>query len=241
VAERAFGARRGALVAIEPATGGVLAFVSMPGYDPNLFVDGIDPQSWDALMSSPDRPLNNRALAGLYPPGSTFKPFMALAALELGKRTPASVIQDPGYFIFGDRRFRDSKPGGHGTVDLYKSIVLSSDTYYYILANDLGIDAISHAAHVLERLDALGQRWSATPHPLNGATVYHASTISGGSDYATYPSRCTIGAHDPSPGLQTPMVQFALNSLQSTGRPSHLPLWVLQVSFTVHRSPSSHA
>jgi len=143
VAERAFGERRGALVAIEPATGGVLAFVSRPGYDPNLFVDGIDPQSWDELMNSPDRPLNNRALAGLYPPGSTFKPFMALAALELGKRTPASVIQDPGYFIFGDRRFRDSKPGGHGTVDLYKSIVVSSDVYYYMLANDMGIEAIA--------------------------------------------------------------------------------------------------
>ena len=143
VAERAFGERRGALVAIEPATGGVLAFVSSPGYDPNLFVDGIDPQSWEALMSSPDRPLNNRALAGLYPPGSTFKPFMALAALELGKRTPRTTISDPGYFVFGDRRFRDSKPGGHGTVDMYKSIVLSSDVYYYMLANDMGIDAIA--------------------------------------------------------------------------------------------------
>ncbi len=143
VAERAFGERRGALVAIEPATGGVLAFVSNPGYDPNLFVDGIDPQSWEVLMSSPDRPLNNRALAGLYPPGSTFKPFMALAALELGKRTPQSTISDPGYFVFGDRRFRDAKRGGHGTVDLHKSIVVSSDVYYYMLANDLGIDAIA--------------------------------------------------------------------------------------------------
>jgi len=143
VAERAFGDRRGALVAIEPATGGVLAFVSSPGYDPNLFVDGIDPQSWEALMSSPDRPLNNRAIAGLYPPGSTFKPYMALAALELGKRTPRTTISDPGYFVFGDRRFRDSKPGGHGTVDMYKSIVKSSDVYYYMLANDMGIDAIA--------------------------------------------------------------------------------------------------
>ncbi|MDH3318929.1 MAG: penicillin-binding protein 2 [Betaproteobacteria bacterium] len=143
VAERAFGARRGALVAIEPATGSVLAFVSRPGYDPNLFVDGIDPQSWDELMSSPDRPLNNRAIAGLYPPGSTFKPYMALAALELGKRTPRTTISDPGYFVFGDRRFRDSKPGGHGIVDMYKSIVMSSDVYYYMLANDLGIDAIA--------------------------------------------------------------------------------------------------
>ncbi|MGH8709140.1 MAG: penicillin-binding protein 2, partial [Burkholderiales bacterium] len=144
VAERAFGEHRGALVALEPATGGVLAFVSSPGYDPNLFVDGIDPQSWEALMSSPDRPLNNRALAGLYPPGSTFKPFMALAALELGKRTPRTTINDStGYFLFGDRRFRDAKRGGHGVVDLYKSIVVSSDVYYYMLANDMGIEAIS--------------------------------------------------------------------------------------------------
>jgi penicillin-binding protein 2 len=143
VAEAAFGDRRGALVAIEPSTGGVLAFVSKPGFDPNLFVDGIDPQSWADLNSSPDRPLNNRAIAGVYPPGSTFKPYMALAALESGKRTPRSAINDPGYFEFGGRRFRDSKAGGNGHVDLYKSIVVSSDTFYYQLANDMGIDAIA--------------------------------------------------------------------------------------------------
>ena len=143
VAEKVFGERRGALVALEPSSGGVLAFVSKPGFDPNLFVDGIDPQSWAELNNSPDRPLNNRAIAGLYPPGSTFKPYMALAALELGKRTPKSAIHDPGYFEFGGRRFRDSKAGGNGYVDLYKSIVVSSDTYYYQVANDLGIDAIS--------------------------------------------------------------------------------------------------
>jgi penicillin-binding protein 2 len=143
VAENAFGERRGALVAIEPGTGAVLALVSKPGFDLNLFVDGIDPQAWTDLNNSPDRPLNNRAIAGVYPPGSTFKPFMALAALELGKRRPSSTINDPGYFVFGDRRFRDSKPGGHGVVDLYKSIVVSSDTYYYMLANDMGIDAIA--------------------------------------------------------------------------------------------------
>ena len=143
VAENAFGERRGALVAIEPESGGVLAFVSKPGFDPNLFVDGIDPQSWAELNNSIDKPLNNRAIAGMYPPGSTFKPFMALAALELGKRTPRSTIHDPGYFDFGGRRFRDSRPGGNGVVDLYKSIVMSSDTYYYQVANDLGIDAIA--------------------------------------------------------------------------------------------------
>ncbi|MGH7338786.1 MAG: penicillin-binding transpeptidase domain-containing protein, partial [Myxococcota bacterium] len=106
VAELAFGERRGALVAIEPATGAVLALVSKPGFDPNQFVDGIDPQYWAELNTSPDKPLNNRAISGVYPPGSTFKPFMALAALQLGKRTPRSTIVDPGYFIFGERRFR---------------------------------------------------------------------------------------------------------------------------------------
>ncbi len=140
---RAFGNRRGALVAIEPDTGGVLAFVSKPGFDPNLFVDGIDPQNWRELNESPDRPMVNRALAGTYPPGSTFKPFMALAALTLGKRTPQQAISDPGYFMFGGHQFRDDKVGGHGMVDMYKSIVVSCDTYYYVLANDMGIDAIS--------------------------------------------------------------------------------------------------
>jgi len=143
VAFEAFGERRGALVAIEPATGGVLAFVSKPGFDPNLFVDGIDPQNWNELNTSPDRPMVNRALAGTYPPGSTFKPFMALAALTYGKRTPQYTINDPGYFMFGGHQFRDSRPGGHGRVDLYTSIVKSSDTYYYMLANDMGIDAIA--------------------------------------------------------------------------------------------------
>ncbi len=143
VAEKAFGDRRGALVAIEPATGGVLALVSMPGYDPNLFVDGIDTQSWDALNTSLDKPMVNRALNGAYPPGSTFKPFMGLAGLELGKRTPQQTISDPGFYNFGGHHFRDDKKGGHGSVDLYKSIVHSCDTYYYMLANDLGIDNIA--------------------------------------------------------------------------------------------------
>jgi len=143
VAEQAFGENRGALVAIEPATGGILALVSKPGFDPNLFVDGIDPASWEELNTSADRPMVNRALAGTYPPGSTFKPYMALAALELGKRTPQQTIHDPGFFQFGNHRFRDDKVGGHGTVDMYKSIVASCDTYYYVLGNDLGIDNIS--------------------------------------------------------------------------------------------------
>ncbi len=142
--DKAFGERRGALVALDPRSGGVLAFVSKPGFDPNLFVEGIDPQSWGELRDSPDRPMLNRALAGTYPPGSTFKPFMALAALTTGKRTPQQAISDPGYFQFGNHRFRDDAEFGHGAVDMYKSIVVSCDTYYYILANEMGIDAISN-------------------------------------------------------------------------------------------------
>jgi len=142
VVEEAFGDRRGALVAIEPSTGDVLAYVSQPSFDPNLFVEGIDQQSWDELNNSPDHPLINRPMSGSYAPGSTYKPFMALAALELGKRTPAFAINDIGYFMLGGHRFRDDKVGGHGRVDMYKSIVVSCDTYYYMLANDLGPDTI---------------------------------------------------------------------------------------------------
>lgn len=142
IIEEAFGDRRGALVAIEPSTGDILAYVSKPTFDPNLFVEGIDQQSWDELNTSIDKPLLNRPLIGTYPPGSTFKPYMALAALETGKRTPNQAIADPGYFWFGSHRFRDDKVGGHGMVDMYKSIVVSCNTYYYMLANDLGIDAI---------------------------------------------------------------------------------------------------
>ncbi|HJW25725.1 MAG TPA: penicillin-binding protein 2 [Rhodocyclaceae bacterium] len=143
MAEKAFGDRKGALVAIEPSTGGILAFVSAPTYDPNLFVDGITPDNWKELNDHPDKPMVNRAVNGAYPPGSTFKPFMALAALELGKRTAGQVIHDPGFFNFGNHQFRDDKKGGHGAVDMYKSIVQSCDTYYYMLANDMGIDNIS--------------------------------------------------------------------------------------------------
>lgn len=143
-AEKAFGDQRGALVALDPNNGEVLAFVSKPGYDNNLFIGGIDQENWNLLNNSIDRPLNNRALRGVYPPGSTFKPFMALAALELGKRTPEYSMSDPGYFSLPgvERRYRDWKPGGHGRVDLHKSLVVSCDTYYYSLANDLGIDNI---------------------------------------------------------------------------------------------------
>jgi penicillin-binding protein 2 len=141
-AETAFGTHRGAMVALDPATGEVLAFVSKPGFDPNLFVDGIDPASWDALNDSPDKPLLNRPLRGAYPPGSTIKPFLALSALTSGKRTATQVIFDPGYYQLAGstHRFRDDKPEGHGYVDMTKSIIVSCDTYYYMLAGETDID-----------------------------------------------------------------------------------------------------
>ena len=142
LSEDLYGTRRGALVALDPKTGEVLAFVSKPTFDPNLFVDGIDADNWQALNESLDKPLLNRALRGTYPPGSTYKPFMALAALQSGKRAEKTLISDPGFFMFGNHRFRDDKEGGHGVVDMYKSIVESCDTYYYTLARDMGVDLI---------------------------------------------------------------------------------------------------
>jgi len=140
--EDLYGNRRGAMVAIDPKTGEILSFVSKPTFDPNQFVEGIDAENWKLLNESPDKPLLNRALRGTYPPGSTYKPFMSLAALTTGKRTPSQIIYDPGFFMFGDHRFRDDKEGGHGSVDMYKSIVQSCDTYYYMLARDMGVDMI---------------------------------------------------------------------------------------------------
>ena len=138
--EQLYGNFRGAFVAIEPATGDVLAFVSKPNFNPNDFVEGIDSVTWKELNDSPQKPLYNRPLKGIYPPGSTYKPFMALAALENKKRTPSQTISDPGYFDFGNHTFRDDKKGGHGIVDMQKSIVESCDTYYYMLARDMGVN-----------------------------------------------------------------------------------------------------
>ncbi len=140
--EQMYGDRRGALVAIDPKTGEVLAFVSKPTFDPNLFVDGIDTESWQFLNESIDKPLLNRALRGTYPPGSTYKPFMALGALETGKRSPTAIIQDNGSWAFGNHVFRSHGDTGLGPVDMFTSIVKSSNVYYYSLANEMGVDAI---------------------------------------------------------------------------------------------------
>ena len=152
--EDMFGNRRGALVAMDPRNGEILAFVSKPTFDPNLFVDGIDVDSWRELNESIDKPLLNRALRGTYPPGSTFKPFMAMAALSSGKRNASHIVQDGGTFQFGNHVFRSHGDKGLGPVDMYRSIVKSSNVYYYSLANEMGVDMM----HELLSPYGFGQR-----------------------------------------------------------------------------------
>ncbi len=144
-AEALMGNKRGAIIAMDPQNGEVLAFVSTPVFDPNLFVDGIDHKSYNALLNDPNRPFINRAINGRYPPGSTTKPFMALGAIENNFISPNKKIYDPGFLIYKDHRYRDWKRTGHGLVDMNKAIVESCDTYFYELSLDMGIDNIHNA------------------------------------------------------------------------------------------------
>ena len=145
IGEQAFGTHRGAMVAINPKNGEILSYVSMPTFDPNLFVDGIDKDTWKTLNESLDRPLINRPIRGIYPPGSTFKPFVAMAGLQEGRRSPPFSISDPGFYTLNgsSHQYRDWKPGGHGQVDIQKAITVSCDTFFYGLALDLGIDRLT--------------------------------------------------------------------------------------------------
>jgi len=145
VADKLFGDRRGALVAIDPQTGGVLAFLSKPGFDPNLFIDGIDSQSWAALNSDWQKPLVNRALRGTYPPGSTFKPFVSMAALQTHSIGMNDIRPAPAFFTLpgSSHQFRDADKKGNGMVNLARAITVSSDTFFYKLAWDMGIDKIA--------------------------------------------------------------------------------------------------
>ncbi|VAW75217.1 Peptidoglycan D,D-transpeptidase MrdA [hydrothermal vent metagenome] len=144
VAEQAFGDRTGAAVAINPSTGEVLAFVSKPTYDPNLFVNGIDTEAYAQLRDDEMQPLFNRALRGQYPPGSTLKPFVGLGGLELGISSTTAHTFCPGYYQLPgkDRKYRDWKRRGHGTVDLKIAIAQSCDVYFYDLALSMGIDRL---------------------------------------------------------------------------------------------------
>lgn len=141
-AEKLLKGKRGSLVAIEPQSGEILAFVSVPTYDPNLFVDGISRKNYQRLMNDPNRPFINRAINGQYPPGSTIKPFVALGAIERNIISPTKKIFDPGYFEYKGHRYRDWKRTGHGLVDMKAAVAQSCDTYFYQLSLDMGIDTI---------------------------------------------------------------------------------------------------
>jgi penicillin-binding protein 2 len=136
--------RRGAIIAIEPSTGGLLALASVPGFDANQFVTGIGVDAYRELSESPDKPLFNRALRGQYPPGSTLKPMLAVAGLDSGATTRDKTIWDPGVFQLksGGRPWRDWKRGGHGWVDLKDAVAQSCDIYFYEMAVDMGVDTI---------------------------------------------------------------------------------------------------
>jgi penicillin-binding protein 2 len=149
IAEQAMDGRRGAIVAIDPNNGGVLALVSTPGFDSNEFVQGISYKAFDALQYSPDKPLFNRALRGQYPPGSTIKPHIGLLGLQTKTVTPRFKIADPGWFELpnDEHRYREMAKNGHGKIDLIRSLTQSCDIYFYDLAYRLGIDQISTAMH----------------------------------------------------------------------------------------------
>ena len=144
-AEAAFAGRPGAAVAIDPRNGQVLAMVSVPTFDPNLFVNGISQADYSVLTTDPDKPLYNRALRGVYPPGSTVKPFLALGGLEYGVRRPEDTVLSTGQFCLPgqSRCYRDDTRGGDGTVNMVRAIEKSTNTYFYKLALDLGIDRLS--------------------------------------------------------------------------------------------------
>ena len=143
--EKIMGERRGAVVVLDPKNGEILALVSRPGYNPNLFVEGISYADWEAIRTSPHNPLINRAIGNAYPPGSTFKPFVALAGLAAGKRTPEQRFNNQGVFRYADLVLFDRKSKCQNGVDLLRSLTYSCNVYYYQLADDLGIDALSES------------------------------------------------------------------------------------------------
>ena len=150
IAENAFGNRKGALVAIDPNNGEILAYVSQPTFDPSLFTNGISQENWLKLNDKKNRPLLDRVISGAYPPGSTLKPFVGLAALHNNVRVPPFSIVDPGFYTMpnGSKTFKDWKKGGHGNVDLIKAIAVSCDTFFYGLGIELGIPDINNTLDI---------------------------------------------------------------------------------------------
>jgi penicillin-binding protein 2 len=159
--------KQGAIVALDVHNGDVLAMVSTPAFDPNVFARGIKSDEWQALIKDRLRPLNNRAIQGQYPPGSTFKVLVAIAGLEEGIVQPESRISDPGYYYFGNRQFRDWKKGGHGSVDLHRAIVESCDVYFYQAGQRIGVDRIAKWA----RAFGLGEKSGAVLDDEKGGII----------------------------------------------------------------------
>jgi len=215
VAEHAFGDYLGGLVALDPNTGGVLALVSRPGFDPNLFVDGIDPETWKSLNESPDRPMVNRALRGVYPPGSTIKPLLALAGLELGLRKPSDSFIDPGFYSLpnSSHQFRDWKRGGHGVVDLRRSISQSCDVYYYRLAVDMGIDRM----HDYLAQFGLGQKTGIDLDGESGGLLPSRDWKQRRFKQAWYPGETVIAGIGQGYHLTTPLQLAAATAMLANG------------------------
>ena len=166
-AYEALNGKEGTIVALDVHNGAILALASTPAFDPNAFARGIKSEEWNGLIKDQLRPLNNRAIQGQYPPGSTFKIIMAIAGLEEGVIQPESSIQDPGFYTFGNRSFRDWKKGGHGSVNLHKAIVESCDTYFYQLGPKLGVDRIAKWA----RAFGLGEKTGVVLDDEKGGTI----------------------------------------------------------------------
>ena len=165
IARNAFGDKKGALVAISPHNGEILAYISQPNFNPNLFVNGIDHKNWDLLNNNKSRPLLDRVIKGLYPPGSTLKPFVAIAGLENNLRVPPFQISDPGFFTMPNqsKTFRDWKRDGHGLVDMVKAIAVSCDTFFYGLGLELGVTKMNKTLYAYgfgrkTGVDILGER-----------------------------------------------------------------------------------
>jgi penicillin-binding protein 2 len=146
--------KQGAIVVLDVNNGAVLAMASTPAFDPNIFARGIAAEEWRSLVADRKHPLNNKAIHGQYPPGSTFKIVVSIAALEEGLVNPESKIFDPGFLTVGNRRFRDWKEHGHGWVDLHKGLVESCDVYFYQLGQRVGVDRIAQYSRLL----GLGQK-----------------------------------------------------------------------------------
>ncbi len=206
-AEAALAGRRGAVVALDPRNGEVLALASVPGYDPNLFSQGLTATQYKALQTDPDQPLFNRALRGQYPPGSTIKPILALAGLHYGAVTPADTVYCPGWYSLPghSHRYRDWKREGHGQIDLENSVAQSCDVYYYRLAVALGIDrmhefltwfGLGHRSG----LDVPGEKAGIVPSP-----EWKASAFSRREDQVWFPGETVITGIGQGYMLSTPL------------------------------------